>query len=254
MKKEWLIKTLAVGIIILFIGVSFQPIVAEETVLVEKTSDYDNYSFEDAKEYLFQTLIEISNNPEVKEFIKQNNQRIFTSDYNYKSVFSQLLFKKPKLLKSMLFTKPEIRFEYLETSYVKGVELFNILDKEESLEMVDSISFSNPKLFAEFNNIIFSDKELFSRIFILGEINDNVQYNLDFGVSQDIICLILFFCLLYIGGFAVSFGELFISAIENHRPLLAVISYSIYSLFILLAVSTIYLTELLNCDINVTPP
>ena len=45
MKKEWLIKTLALGIVVLFIGVSFQPIIAEKTMSIEKESGYINADF-----------------------------------------------------------------------------------------------------------------------------------------------------------------------------------------------------------------
>ncbi len=39
MKKEWLVKTLAIGIIALFIGISIQPGFANE-ISINKTSDY----------------------------------------------------------------------------------------------------------------------------------------------------------------------------------------------------------------------
>ena len=127
MKKEWLIKTLAVVIIVLFIGVCFQPIIAEETVSVEKESDYENWGFEEAKEYLFQTIIDIFNNPKVKVFLNEYKHDLFTNDYNCKNAVKKILLQKPKLLKSMFFTKTKMIYEYLETNYNRGLELINIL-------------------------------------------------------------------------------------------------------------------------------
>jgi len=37
MKKEWLVKTLALDIVVLFLGVSFQSIIAEKAKLNQKT-------------------------------------------------------------------------------------------------------------------------------------------------------------------------------------------------------------------------
>ena len=190
MKKKWL----AVGIILLFIGVSFQPIIAEKTkiISVENESSYANVDFDEAKEYLFQTLIAISNNQNVKELLKQNNHKAFNSDYDYKDVFLQILFKKPRLLKSMLFTKPKMTYEYLETNYNRGLELYNILGKEESLKIIESVKIVNPEFFNELNNIILNDKELYDKILTLGEINEilkSISYNMS-------ICIILFICFL----------------------------------------------------------
>ncbi|MDH7507510.1 MAG: hypothetical protein QHH15_06995 [Candidatus Thermoplasmatota archaeon] len=76
MKKKLFVKTLALSIVVLFIGVSFQPMIAEKTTLVEKESDCNNTNFERAKEYLFQTLIDIFNNPKVKEFLIEHKHNL----------------------------------------------------------------------------------------------------------------------------------------------------------------------------------
>jgi hypothetical protein len=245
------------GIVVLFISVSFQPIIAEKTLSVKKESDYYNVDFDEAKEYLFQTLIDISNNPEVKQFLNEHKHALITinnNNYDCKNAIQKIRSQNPKLLKLILFTKPKMTYEYLETNYNKGLETVDNLGKEESLEMVDSISISNPELFIELKNIIVNNKEVSNRILVLGEMNNNVQYNLDFGGNQGVICITLFFCFLPLVFSASSFGNLYSWAEEHHRLLLAVISYPIYSLFYLLAASIAYLMELLDCDINVTPP
>ena len=189
MKKDWLIKTLALGVVVLFISVSFQPIIAEKTISVEKTSDYNNVDFEQAKEYLFQTIIDISNNPDVKNLFEQlkYDHKIFTSDYDYKSVFSQLFLKKPSLLLSILFTKPSITYDYLDKSYNRGIKCVNILGEKQALEMTGSIKISNPDLMNEFNNIIKNDKELSNRILTLEVMNNNLKLDSPF-LLYPILC------------------------------------------------------------------
>jgi hypothetical protein len=62
MKKEWLIKSLALVIVVLFIGVSFQPIIAKDTILPEKKSD--------SKE-LLETIFDIANNKDIQSIIQK---------------------------------------------------------------------------------------------------------------------------------------------------------------------------------------
>ena len=209
MKKDWLIKTLALGVVVLFIGVSYQPIIAEKTKSVEKTSDYNNIDFDEVKEYLFQTIIDISNNPDVKNLFEQlkYDHKIFTSDYDYKSVSSQLFLKKPTLLLSILFTKPEITYEYLDKNYNRGIKCVNILGEKQALEMTDSIKISNPDLIDKLNNIILSDKELIDKILTLEIMNNDLKLEPPF-MTRPIMCafsilifiptfiLLLFFSLL----------------------------------------------------------
>jgi len=168
MKRNWL----AIGIILLFIGVSFQPIIAENTVSVEKESNFNNVDFDEAKEYLFQTIIDISNDPEVKGLLKQNNHKIFTSDYDHNSIFSQLFSEKPRLLKFILFTIPKMTYKYLEKSYNNGIEIFNKIGVEESSKIVESVKIAIPEIFNNLQNIILNDKDLSDKISILKEMNN----------------------------------------------------------------------------------
>lgn len=162
-KLIMLYKTLVVGVVILFISIAVQPSIA--TIQPEKKINLE------PKDYLFQTIINIANNPDVKSLLEQYNHEILTSDYDYKGVFSQLLFKKPRLLFSMLFTKPSITYDYLEKSYNKGIKITNILGEDKVFEVLESVEISNPKVFDELNNIILNDEELSSRIATLKEMN-----------------------------------------------------------------------------------
>jgi len=194
MQKNIVKKGLVIAVICLFIGVSFQPIIAENTIAVEKESDYNNVDIEQAKEYLFQTLIDISNNSEVKEFLNVHKQNLITNDYDCKNAVQKILSQKPKLLKSILFTKPEMTYEYLETNYNKGLELYNILGEEETSKIAKSVK-TNSELFNKLKNIIVNDKELSDKISNLEKINIDVKSNWKFW-NFTIICGILYIIIL----------------------------------------------------------
>jgi len=63
MKKEWLIKTLALGIVVLFICVSFQPIIAKDTDPLVKKSDTKD---------LLETIKDLANNKEIQDIIQKS--------------------------------------------------------------------------------------------------------------------------------------------------------------------------------------
>ena len=183
-------KGLALAVILLFIGVSYQPIIAEKTTSVEKTSNYNNVDFKEAKEYLFQTIVEISNNPEVKEFLNENKLNIITNYYDCKNEVKKISSQNPKLLKSILFTKPKTTYEYLETNYNNGLNIIDILGEEESFDIVESVKIVNTDLFNDLKNIISNDEKLSNRISVLEEMNNNLMSKPDFS-DHPIICRIL---------------------------------------------------------------
>ena len=62
-------KILVIGILILFIGLAVQPSVAVDP---EKEIKGEH------KDYLFQTILDIANNPEVKELLDKYKFNLFT--------------------------------------------------------------------------------------------------------------------------------------------------------------------------------
>jgi len=214
-------KGLVLAIIVLFTSASFQPIIAEKNkiISVENESNYGNVDFDEAKEYLFQTIIDISNNPEVKELLKQSNQRIFSSDYDFKDVFLQLLFKKPRLLKSILYTRPKMTIEYLDKSYNRGIEFVNIVGEEQALDILDSIKISNPDLLNEFNNIIKNNWELSYKELTLKTMNNNLKFDTPFG-EYPILCAIAKLLLISLF-FLFMFFEEFVHDYSNIYPILS---------------------------------
>lgn len=174
MIRKWLV----VGIILLFVSISFQPIIAEETVSVEKISNYENINFEQAKEYLFQTLVDIFNNPEVKQFLNDHKKDLVTNNnnnYGFRNAFQKIYRKNPRLVKSILFTRPKMTSGYLDKSYNNGIELIDILGEEESLDIVESVRITNPELFKRLNNIIENNEELSNRIIAFRKINTEFE-------------------------------------------------------------------------------
>ena len=257
MKKDWLVKTLALGIVALFICVSYQPIIAEKTVSVEKTSDYNNVDFEQAKEYLFRTLVDISNNPEVKAFLNQHKRDLIinnNNNYDCRNAIQKIHKQNPRLLKSIIFTKPKMTYEYLEKNFNKGLEIVDILGEEESLKIAESVKISNPELFNELKNIIANDEELSNKISVLKEMNNNLEYKLGFW-DHPIICSLLAIyglpaaILLYL--FFILFFLWFFSDLPSPLLFLLLIPFAIMSPFLIidLLIREI-LIELFGCRDN----
>ena len=174
-------KVLVLCIIVLFLGVSVQPSMG---------TDIPDKIEVEPKDYLFQTIIDIANNPDVKELFEQYNYNIFTSDYKGKDLLLQLLFKKPRFFFDMFFTKPSITHEYLNKCYNNGIEITNILGIEKVLELIESIDINNPEFFIELDNIIINDEDLSNRNNKLIEINEQFDPYPAFKF-RPIICAIL---------------------------------------------------------------
>jgi hypothetical protein len=156
-------KGLVVGIIVLFIGVGVQPAFAVDKPEKEEV---------EPKDYLFETIIEICDNPEVKELFEGYEHNIFNFDYNGKYIFRQLLFKNPELLFSMIFTKPVITMKYFDETYNQGIELIDIFGEEKAYEILASVEISNPDIFNDLHNIVSNNEELSNRISTLEELNE----------------------------------------------------------------------------------
>ena len=247
MNKEWLVKSFTLGIVVIFICVSFQPIIAEKTVSLKKESNNDNVDFEKVKEYLFQTLIDILNNPEVKQFLNEHKHDLITRNNNYdcKNAIQKISSQNPKLLKSIFITKPKMTYEYLETNYNRGLELYNILGEEESLKMIESIYVANPELFNELKDIIVNDKELYNRITTLGEMNEVLEPIPPFLRP---ICWILFISYLPSYFVVVFLGDyILVWLLKHNLQLLALIIQAFGSLFALSCNLKIFLMQLFYC-------
>jgi len=180
-------KILVISVIILFAGVAVQPGIA--SFYSKGETDVE------PKDYLFNTIIDIANNPDIKNIFKHNNYQIFSSDYEYKRLFSQISFKRPGLLFGTLFTKPSTTYDYLDKCYNKGIEITNIVGEDKALEMIESIKVIDTRVFDELNESILNNGELSDRLVLLQEMNKEYVSS---GLSLDfpIICSILVILLL----------------------------------------------------------
>ena len=153
---------------------------------------------------MFLSIIDIANNPDVNELLNQiefewKNDNCFISwDFDSKNIFQKLLFKKPTTLISMLFTEPSITYEYFESFYDRGCEVIKVLGEENAIDIVESVEIKNPEVLDELYNIIMNDEDLYERITILNEMNEDLDYNSPLNNYSSIckILLILFFVYL----------------------------------------------------------
>ena len=222
-------KGLVMAIVFLFIGVGIYPAIAVEPISPTNIilgEEFEQIEKTEPKEYLFQTIIDIANNPDVNELLNQiedewKDDNCFISwDFDSKNVFQKLLFKKPYLLVSILFTEFSITHKYLESSHNRGCEVTKFLGEENVIEIVESVEIKNPEILDELYNIIMNDEELYDRITTLGEMNEELDTNAPFK-NYSIICkilLILFSVYLIRCGIVSFFSKFF-----QNRTIISVI-------------------------------
>jgi hypothetical protein len=182
MKQRIICKTLAVAVIVLFVGMGVQPAIAK----VETEYDIDV----EPKEYLFQTIINIANNPEVKELLEKYDNDLFKVDID-KSVYRKLFLRNPRLMFNTLFTKPSISIEYLNKCYNNGIEITNILGEDIALETIENVEVTNTKFFDELDDIVSRDEELSGRLAKLKEMNKELDANRGYPIICAILDLLL---------------------------------------------------------------
>ena len=156
MKKKILIfSIIAVALLTL---VSFSSAVGYNVVKnTQEEIITDEFDFEYCKEYLFETIVEISNNEDVKDLINSNN-------------------------------KVSLSVEKLDLLYKMGLKLIDRLGKEKVLEI---LSNANPEFNEQLDTIIMGDEELRERIYTLNEMNvEDMSIPLDWK-DTPIICFIL---------------------------------------------------------------
>ena len=217
MKNSWYKKGVVFGIIVLFIGIAIAP--SNAVGLPENTNV-------EPKQYLFQTIIDISNNPDVKELLENNND-FFTSHFDA-SLFRKILYRNPLLMFSILYKKPKMTHEYLNFAHNKGNKIVNIIGEDEVLELVESVEITNPELFDSLANIINNDEELSNRISVLAEMNEELKIGKPL-VDNPIICVMLFLCFVSLYMPAMYFRSLHFQ--YEHIPIISIFFLSLMYAF-----------------------
>ena len=171
MKKVTFSKTLVMSILVILIGVGVYPAVAEVSISQDNNLRDEKI---DAKVYLFQTVIDIFNNPSVKRLLEESKDdfnNVFISNTYSKNKIKKIIFEKPGLFFSMLFTKPSISHRYLNEVYDHGVELVNIIGIDEAFEILESVHFNNQEFTYDLYDIIKNDETLSKQFLTLEEMN-----------------------------------------------------------------------------------
>jgi hypothetical protein len=230
---------LAFIITILLFGVSIQSSIATDQP--EKEIDIKA----EPKEYLFQTIIDMSNNLDIKGVLEKYNHNLFFSDYDYKDLFSKLLFRNPRLLFNILFSKPSITYEYLSKCYNKGIEITSILGEDIALEIINSIEVIDIELLDELDIIFLKNDELSSKIDTLKEMNKELNPDFPFD-KHPIICSILGLMFIYEVAKFGTFYSLFLH-FENTNLIISYILKLIATKSILFVAISYVLLEKFQC-------
>ena len=192
------------------------------------------------KDYLFQTIIDFANNPEVENLLEQYKYDFFEVDID-RSVYRKLFFRNPRLLFDTLFTKPTMTIEYLNKCFNNGIGFTNILGEDKTLEIIENVKVTDIGLFDTLNNIISEDEKLSNRLEKLKLMNKELN---PVTPIEDIICpiaymLFLLICILTIFFFPIDIIAEAIDMISN--PILEGILILVY-LPIYIPISILYLT------------
>lgn len=154
-------KTLVIGIIVLFLGLGAQPAFAVEQSEEELIND-------SPKDFLFQTVIDIVNNPEIQNLLGQYDNDLFKVEID-RSIIRKLMFKNPLLFLNFLFTKPTNTHEYLDNCYKIGHEIFNIIGEDKALGVIESVDISDNIFFNEIDTIVKKDEALSNKLSTIKE-------------------------------------------------------------------------------------
>ena len=173
--KTIIISIIAVSLLTL---VSFSNVVGYNTV---KTSHEEliesKYSFDECKDYLFQTIVEISENPEIKDIIKSN----------YKPQRTILPFRR---------NNADLKVEHLELLYKIGLKIMDRLGEEQVKDLMENLESEKPEFADDLESVVMGNDELRERIYTLNKMNSGELYTTDFE-DTPIICLIAVVLLLF---------------------------------------------------------
>jgi len=163
MKKKWLVKTLALGIVVLFIGFAIQPGKSTNTIQDEKTGV-------DAKDYLFQTILDIVNDREVQSVVSKYHSGMFHRD-----------------MQTRVLTMKQ-----LNSMYLVGSIFSKRVDKLKVQSLFQNYKLNNQELLNEIGSIIENNVTLNMKMEQLEMLNCGCVANEPInGIFPPVICAIL---------------------------------------------------------------
>lgn len=246
MQNKLFRKGLVVGVIFLFLGIAVQPITSidieqySNSKQIEKIKQLNN---DEAKDYLFETIIKIANNNDVKDFLDQYEDKIISSDFDFKGLFKMLLVKNPLLIFSILFTRPSMTYDFLEDIYNKGVEIVNIFGEDKVIEITKSSNFINKEIINELIYKTKDKKELSLKINELERLNSESKKDSPFQ-NLSVICAILIILDIF---FILSLAICLILILMMPGKLLRGFLTTWFSIFFIQFYTVTYLIMLLKC-------
>jgi hypothetical protein len=155
MKSKLYCKVLALSVIFLFIGVSFS-----SAINIQSVSSKEEYTEEEVREVLLETIVDVVNNPDVKEQLKSNEYQIRIKDGNYQNIIRKILFRNPGLLYSIFILKQDITIDSLNRLYDIGLRLSKVLDEDELLQLKNSIEVTSYCGCCDLTDIIMENEKL----------------------------------------------------------------------------------------------
>jgi hypothetical protein len=187
MKRKWL----AVGIILLFVGVTIAPTInfnivkaSQQSVIKEKINQ---------RELLFQTIVDIANNKEIQRII-------------LKSHMMNGKFLDPYVKLTTPITKQQLR-----QMYIIGLILSKVISKSRIQSMVQQYQLINAEIPQEINAVIEKDATLKGEITQLRYSDCDCENDNTTEWRFPVICLLLYpivicvlmICGLFLGGFSL---------------------------------------------------
>jgi hypothetical protein len=183
MKERMLCKGLVFAVILLFIGVAIQPGIS--------TNTHDEKTDIDAKDYLFQTILDMVNNQEIQDIIQKSEIRgsLINSLHMPGVIFLLMKLRTNFRLSSLssFLTK-----SFLEYAYRMGVKLSRTIDVSKMHSIIQRYQMSNQKVQKEINTVIENNANLKAEITQLSSLNCDCEANGPINWSFPVICTFLF--------------------------------------------------------------
>ena len=180
MRKKILIGSIIA--VVLLTLVSFSSVVGYSSVKSnpDNTIITDEWDFEYCKDYLFETLVEISNNEDVKDLTNSNNQNLLPTNPNHRLLMP---FRRNT-------NKVSLSVEKLDFLYNMGKKLIDRLGEDKVVEIMETRSIDKPDFADELFTTIMGNDDLKERIYTLNKMNSEKISIADFE-DTPIICIIL---------------------------------------------------------------
>jgi hypothetical protein len=213
-------KILLIGCILtvsLLTLVGFSNVVGYQSVKNTQEEIITNsYDFEYCKEYLFETLVEISDNDDVEEILNKNTQ-------HHRNVLS---FKK---------NKADLKDEHLEILYNLGLKIVDRIGEDNVAKIMENREIEKSEYPDEVDAIIIGNDELAERIDTLNEMNGEGASIAGFE-DTPIICAILAIIVLpvYMLGIIAYMGGWVFPALQLARIIFQIIFFVLVPIMVIL--------------------